>query len=170
MKLLKKSYSCLSIDCGKSGPSKYRTEPNNNLTQTCYFAQKKDRLFNRFTGTNLNPDRCELIFIIETSTQNTIKERHLPYDELLTSTTKVVNGESDNKDDDRNSTKEKIERINEIIKNNIIEMEQIPERDHGFFYRGDANKSTMAKYLKRRIKLYTSTRLKPRNFLLNIGY
>ena len=139
--------------------------------QTCYFAHKKrDRLFNRFTVTNLNPDRCELIFKIQTSTQNTIKERHLSHDELVTTTTKVENGEPDNNDDDRNNTKRKNRVINEIIKNNVIEMEQIPERDHDFFYRDDANKSAMAKHFKRRIKPYTSTRIKARNLLSNISY
>ena len=67
---------------------------------------------------------------------------------------------------------EKIQPINEIIKNGMIEMEQIPERDHDFFYLDDANqnKSTMAKHLKRRITPYTSTRVKVRNFLSNIAY
>ena len=88
----------------------------------------------------------------------------MPYDELLTTTTKVGNGEPDNKDDDGNSTKRKKKRINEIIQNNVIEMEQIPERDHDFFYRNDANKSTMTKHLKRRIKPCTSRRIKARNF------
>ena len=67
---------------------------------------------------------------------------------------------------------ETIQRINEIIKNGVIEMEQKPERDHDFFYLDDANqnKSTMAKHLKRRIKPYTSTRIKARNFLSNVAY
>ena len=33
----RKDYSCLTIDCGKSGPSKYRTEADNNVQQTCFF-------------------------------------------------------------------------------------------------------------------------------------
>ena len=37
----RKDHSCLTIDCGKSGPSKYRTEPDNNMQQTCFFSQKK---------------------------------------------------------------------------------------------------------------------------------
>ena len=37
----KKDYFCLMIDCGKSGPAKYRTNINNNLTQTCYYTQNK---------------------------------------------------------------------------------------------------------------------------------
>ena len=36
----KKNYSCLTIDCGKSDPAKYRTEADNNLKQTCYYGQK----------------------------------------------------------------------------------------------------------------------------------
>ena len=34
----RKDYSCLTIDCGKSGPSKYRTEADNNVRQTCFFS------------------------------------------------------------------------------------------------------------------------------------
>ena len=42
-----KDYACLTIDCGKSGPAKYRTQADNNIQQTCFFSQKKkDRLFN----------------------------------------------------------------------------------------------------------------------------
>ena len=37
----KKDYSYLTINCGKSGLSRYRTEADNNLTQTCYNMQKK---------------------------------------------------------------------------------------------------------------------------------
>ena len=37
----RKDYSCLTIDCGKSGPPKYRTEADNNVRQTCFFSQKK---------------------------------------------------------------------------------------------------------------------------------
>ena len=33
----RKDYSCLTIDCGKSSPSKYRTEADNNVQQTCFF-------------------------------------------------------------------------------------------------------------------------------------
>ena len=33
----RKDYSCLTIDCGKSDPSKYRTEADNNVQQTCFF-------------------------------------------------------------------------------------------------------------------------------------
>ena len=76
----KKDYSCLTIDCGKSGPSKYRTEADNNLTQTCYYGQKKkDRIFNKFTATNLNPNSCSsLTFKIATTVRNTTKDDIYP--------------------------------------------------------------------------------------------
>ena len=72
----RKDYSCLMIDCGKSGPSKYRTEADNNVQQTCFFSQKKkDRVFDRFTSHNLEPDnRDSLIFKIELTDKNSIKE------------------------------------------------------------------------------------------------
>ena len=100
----KKDYSCLTIDCGKSGPSKYRLEAGNNVRQTCFFSQnKKDRVFDRFTSHNLDPgNRDSLIFKIELSDKNSIKERHLPYNLLSFSKS---NGNSrdniDNKSDVR---------------------------------------------------------------------
>ena len=72
----RKDYSCLTIDYGKSGPSKYRTEANNKVQQTCFCSQKKkDSVFDRFTSHNLDPDnRDSLIFKIELSDKNSIKE------------------------------------------------------------------------------------------------
>ena len=51
-------------------------------------------------------------------------------------------------------------------------MEQKRERDHDFFYydNGHQEKNTMANHLKRKVKPYTSSRIKTRNFLLNIAY
>ena len=70
----KKNYSCLTIDCGKSGPAKYRTNPDNNLTQTCYYAQKKkDRLFDKFIAQNLNENKQKLTFTIDTTLEKAIK-------------------------------------------------------------------------------------------------
>ena len=37
----RKDYSCLTIDCGKSGPSKHRTEAENNVRQTCFLVKRK---------------------------------------------------------------------------------------------------------------------------------
>ena len=69
--------------------------------------------------------------------------------------------------------KEKVQKMNELIKNTGIEMEQKPEKDHDFSFLEEANQkqeSVMAKNLKRRIKPYTSSRIKTRNFLSNISY
>ena len=59
--------------------------------------------------------------------------------------------------------KEKVQKMNELIKNTGIEMEQKPEKDHDFSFLEEANQkqeSVMAKNLKRRIKPYTSSRIK----------
>ena len=70
----KKKYSCLTIDCTKSGPSKYRTEADSNICQTCYYAQnKKDRLF---SARNLNEDTKDLTFTIDNVTKPIEKPRH----------------------------------------------------------------------------------------------
>ena len=63
-------------------------------------------------------------------------------------------------------------KLNDLIKE-TIEIEQKPEEDHDFFYLDDANqkkKSIMLRRIKRKIKPYTSTRIKARNFLSNIAY
>ena len=52
-------------------------------------------------------------------------------------------------------------------------MEQKPEKDHDFSFFEEANQkqeSVMAKHSKRRLKPYTSSRIKTRNFLSNISY
>ena len=79
----REDYSCLTIDCGKSSPSKYSN--SNNVRQTCFFSQnKKDKVFDRFTSHILEPDNGDsLIFKIELSDKNSIKEQHLPYNQLL---------------------------------------------------------------------------------------
>ena len=70
-------------------------------------------------------------------------------------------------------SKEKSQKMNQFIKNGMIEMEQKTERDHNFFFVEEPNQeqeSVMSKHLKKRIKLYTSSRIKTRNFLSNISY
>ena len=52
-------------------------------------------------------------------------------------------------------------------------MEQKPENDHNFCWVVEPNQkqgSGMAKNLKKRVKPYTSSRIKTRNFLSNISY
>ena len=59
----KSKYSCLSINCRKSGPAKYRTKANSNFEQFCYYGQiKKDRLFNKFLAKNVNQNENSLVF------------------------------------------------------------------------------------------------------------
>ena len=55
-----------------------------------------------------------------------------------------------------------------LKKHTVIEMEQKEEKDHNFSFFEEANQkqeSVMAKHLKRRIKPYTSSRIKTSNFL-----
>ena len=52
----------------------------------------------------------------------------------------------------------------------LIEMEQKPENDHDFSFPEESKENLMSKYLKRRVKPYTSSRIKTRNFLSNISY
>ena len=70
-------------------------------------------------------------------------------------------------------SKEKMQKMSELIKNTVIEMEQKEEKDHNFSFFEEANQkqeSVMAKHLKGRIKPFTSSRIKTRNFLSSISY
>ena len=70
-------------------------------------------------------------------------------------------------------SKEKVQRMNELIKNGVAEMEQKPDRDHDFSFLEEPNQkriSVMSRHLKRRIKPYTSGRIKTRNHLSIISY
>ena len=58
--------------------------------------------------------------------------------------------------------------MNELIKNTVIEMQQKEEKDHDFSFFEEATQ--VAKHLIRRIKPYTRSRIKKRNFLSNISY
>ena len=52
-------------------------------------------------------------------------------------------------------------------------MEQKPENDHDLSFLEEENqnkKNVMSRHLKRRIKPYTSSRIKKRSFLSNISY
>ena len=82
-----------------------------------FFSQKKKyRVFDRFTSHNLEPDnRDSLIFKTELSDKNSIKERHLPYNQLLSKTiTEVMTEEI---------SKEKVQKINQMLKDAVIGME-----------------------------------------------
>ena len=162
------------IDCGKNSPSKYRTEADNNVRQTCFFSQKKkDRVFDRFTSHNLEPgNRDSLIFKIELSDKNSIKEEHLPYNQLLSKGNCNVQVKDDNRCDDRRNFQGKSAE-NEPDITRCYETEQKPENDHDFSFLEEANQNkenVMSRHLKRRIKPYKSSRIKARNFLSNISY
>ena len=70
-------------------------------------------------------------------------------------------------------SKLKVQKKNQMLKAGAIEMEQKAEKDHDFSFLEEPNQkqeSVMSKNLKRRIKPYTSSRIKTRNVLSNISY
>ena len=114
-----------------------------------------------------------MIFKIELTDKNSIKERHLPYNRLLSKGNDNVQVKDDNRSNDRKISKEKVQKMNQILKDAVIVMEQKPEKDHDFSFLEEPNQkqeSVIAKNLKRRIKPYTSSSIKTRNFLSNISY
>ena len=77
------------------------------LTITCnklvFFSQKKkDRVFDRFASHNLEPvNRDSLIFKIELTDKNSMKEQHLHYNQLLSKGNGNVQVKDDNRSNDR---------------------------------------------------------------------
>ena len=70
-------------------------------------------------------------------------------------------------------SKEKVQKMNQMLKDTVIEMEQKPEKDHDFSFLEEPNQNkenVMSRHLKRRIKPYTSSRIKTRNCLSSISY
>ena len=70
-------------------------------------------------------------------------------------------------------SKEKVQKMNQMLKDAVIEMEQKPENDHdlSFLEEENQNKTNVtSRHLKRRIKPYTSSRIKKRSFRSNISY
>ena len=69
--------------------------------------------------------------------------------------------------------KGQVEKMNELIKNAVVEIEQKPERGHDFSLNDEPNQkeeSVISKHLKRRVKPYTSSRMINKNVLSNITY
>ena len=68
-----------------------------------FFSQKKkDRVFDRFALHNLEPvNRDSLIFKIELTDKNIMKERHLHYNQLLSKGNGNVQVKDDNRSNDR---------------------------------------------------------------------
>ena len=72
------------------------------LTVTCNKLVFLDRVFDRLISHNLEPDnRDSLIFKIELSDKNSIKERHLPYNQLLSKGNGNLQVKGDNRSDQR---------------------------------------------------------------------
>ena len=70
-------------------------------------------------------------------------------------------------------SKEKVQRMNQLIKNGVREVEQRAEKGHDFSFLEESNQkqeSVMSRHLTRRLNSYTSSRIKTRNFLSNISY
>ena len=59
-------YSCLTIDCRKTGPAKYRSNANSNFKRFFYFSQnKKERLFNKLSAKRVDTGNNSLILQID---------------------------------------------------------------------------------------------------------
>ena len=64
--LSESKYLCLTIDCRKASPAKYRTNANSSFDQFCYFGQNnKGRLFNNFLAKRVDTADNSLIFKID---------------------------------------------------------------------------------------------------------
>ena len=104
-----KKYWCLTADCTESGPAKYRTDAENNLEQTCYYAQKKkDRLYNKFSTWNLNENSYDLTLTIDRVTKTLEKTRQTLYE---TTNDSLPTNEKDGREPDAGAAERNDNRI-----------------------------------------------------------
>ena len=62
----------MTIECRESRPAKYKTNPDNNLEQFCYFYQnKKDRLFKKILAKRVDGNNNYLVFKIDSVINST---------------------------------------------------------------------------------------------------
>ena len=90
-----RKYSCLTIDCTKRGPSKYRTNADNNLEQT-----KKDTVCNKFSARNLNENPYDLTLTIDRVTKTLEKTRQKPYGLIQSDGDNLTKNEKDGREPD----------------------------------------------------------------------
>ena len=128
-------YSCLTIDCRKSGPAKYRTDADSNFEQFCYYGQnKKDRLFNKFLAKKVNQNENLLVFQID-SVINVTKNGETKIYKAVQELKNLV------KQNDGNQKKTVIDQkfqSNSLIENTLEEEQKMGE-DFDFFFNNNAS-------------------------------
>ena len=163
----KSKYSCLTIDCRKSGPAKYRTDADSNFEQFCYYGQsKKDRLFNKFLAKKVNQNENLLVFQIDSVINVTKNGETKIYKAVQELKNLVKQNDGNERSSDRSKTSE-----------------QSKFADRECFGEGKKWKKTSIssliitlvnqkkrKYETKKIKPYNTTRIKATNFLTNISY
>ena len=160
-------YSCLTIDCRKSGLVKYRTDADSNFEQFCYYEQnREDRLFNNFLAEKVNQNKNLLVFQIDSVITFT-KNGETRINKVVQELKNLVKQSDGN---ERSSDRSKTSEQSNLLIDNTLEEEKNLEGDLNFFFNNDASQPKKRKYETKKIKPHNMTRIKSQNFLSNISY
>ena len=129
-------YSCLTIDCRKSGASKYRTDADSNFEQFCYYGQnRKDRLVNKFLAKNVDQNENLLVFEID-SVINVTKNGETKIYEAVQELKNLV---KQNDGNERSSDRPKTSEQSKFADREYFGGGKKMEEDLNFFYNNNAS-------------------------------
>ena len=147
-------YSCLTIDCRKSGPAKYRTDADSNFEQFCYYGQnRKDRLFNKFLAKKVDQNENLLVFQID-SVINVTKNGET---KIYKAVQELKNLVKQNDGNERSSDRSKTSEQSKFADREYFGGGKKMEEDLDFFFNNNASQPKKRKYEMKKIKLYNTT-------------
>ena len=159
---------CLTLDCSylnKNGPGRYRTRAENPEKQVCYFAKPNDdKFFNTFLSNRIKTAEYEdkIYFQIErirsADGSHTFSVRKTPEN----GTSRALNLANTNK----------LEAVQKDLQTLLSTFSEGIESQQDLNFSMDDNVADFKKMpvSKKRNTLYSSTKVKARNLLTNVGY
>ena len=134
--------SCLTIDCQKSGPAKYRTHADNNFEQICYYGQnKKDRLFNKFLAKRGERNNNSLVFQIDSVINISKKDETKIYKAAQKLKSLVKQDDGKDRSSDRQQIRKQLELVDRKYSGSMKKMEE----NLDFFFNNNASQAKKRK-------------------------
>ena len=161
-------HACLTIDCRKTSPAKYRTSAESNFEQFCYFVQnKKDGLFNKFLAKKNLQSKNPLVFKID----SVISVAENGETKMFKAVQELTNLAKQNDGNKEGNCGTKIADEPKRFDREYFGGRKKMEEDLDFFFSNNASQpKKKRKYETTKIKPYNTTRIKSCNFLTNISY
>ena len=161
-------HACLTIDCIKTDPAKYRTSAESNFEQFCYFVQnKKDGLFNKFLAKKDLQSKNPLVFKID----SVISVAENGETKIFKAVQELANLAKQNDGNNGGNCGTKIADEPKRFDREYFGGRKKMEEDLDFFFSNNASQpKKKRKYETTKIKPYNTTSIKSRKFLTNISY